>query len=78
MSDRLECCGAEPGEPCAPDCSTGRRRVDIKAILRDPARKRALLVRAIYAIQAVEDPTMTLERAEAAYDAAMAKPEEKT
>jgi hypothetical protein len=43
-------------------------RVDIKAILRDPKKRRDLMVRAIYSTQAVEDPTMTMERAEAAYD----------
>jgi hypothetical protein len=44
-------------------------RFDIRAILRDPVQRRALLVKAIYSTQAQEDPTMTMERAEAAYDA---------
>lgn len=41
----------------------------VRAILQDPVLRRQLMVRAIYAIQSVEDPTMTRARAEAAYDA---------
>lgn len=43
-------------------------RVDIKAILRDPARRRTLMVNAIIASQAREGITTTREQAEAAYD----------
>jgi hypothetical protein len=39
----------------------GRSRINIKAILRDPVQRRALLVRAIYSTQALEDLTMTME-----------------
>jgi len=43
------------------------RRLNIRAIIRDPAERRELLVRCIFAIQSVEDSTMTMERAGAAY-----------
>jgi hypothetical protein len=44
------------------------RRVDIKAILADPALRRELMVRTIIAIQAREGIITTREQAEAAYD----------
>jgi hypothetical protein len=44
------------------------KRVDIRAILRDPIKRRALLVRCIIASQAREGITTTREQAEAAYD----------
>jgi hypothetical protein len=45
-------------------------RVNIKAILANPAQRRALFVRCIIAIQAREGIDTTVEQAEAAYDAA--------
>jgi hypothetical protein len=44
------------------------KRVDIKAILRDPAKRRELMVRCIISAQAMEGITTTREQAEAAYD----------
>jgi hypothetical protein len=44
-------------------------RVNIKAILADPAKRRAMMVPAIIAIQAREGIVTTLAQAEAAYDA---------
>jgi hypothetical protein len=44
------------------------KRVDITAILRDPARRRTLMVNAVIATQAREGITTTREQAEAAYD----------
>lgn len=43
-------------------------RVDIKAILRDPAKRRELTVRTIIATQAREGITTSRAQAEAAYD----------
>ncbi len=43
-------------------------RVDIKAILRDPVKRRQLMVRCIIATQAREGVVTTQEQAEAAYD----------
>lgn len=48
-------------------------RVDIKAILANPARRRALMVSTIMAIQAREGITTTQEQAEAAYDMVQAE-----
>lgn len=45
-----------------------RRRVDIKAILADPALRRRLAVRCIIATQAREGIVTTREQAERAYD----------
>jgi hypothetical protein len=44
------------------------KRVDIKAILKDPAKCRELLIRTIIATQAREGITTSREQAEAAYD----------
>ena len=44
------------------------RRVDIRAILRDPALRRELMVRTIVATQAREGIETTRQQAEAAYD----------
>jgi hypothetical protein len=44
------------------------KRVDIKAILRDPAKRRELMVRCIIATQAREGITTSRAQAEAAYD----------
>jgi hypothetical protein len=44
------------------------KRVDIKAILLDPIKRKALLVAAIRAIQAREGINTTQEQAEAAYE----------
>lgn len=44
------------------------KRVDIKAILRDPYKRRELMVETIIATQAHEGITTTREQAEAAYD----------
>lgn len=44
------------------------RRVDIKAILADPVKRKALMVDALVATQAREGITTTREQAEAAYD----------
>jgi hypothetical protein len=44
------------------------KRVDIKAILRDPAKRRELMVRSIIATQAREGITTSRAQAEAAYD----------
>jgi hypothetical protein len=46
----------------------GAVRIDLKAILRDPAKRRKLMVRTIIATQAREGITTTQEQAEAAYD----------
>ena len=43
-------------------------RVDIKAVLADPAQRRELFVRVIIATQAREGITTTREQAETAYD----------
>lgn len=44
------------------------KRVDIRAILRDPALRRELIVRTIIATQAREGIETTQEQAERAYD----------
>jgi hypothetical protein len=44
------------------------KRVDIKAILRDPAKRRELMVRTIIATQAREGIKTSRAQAEAAYD----------
>jgi hypothetical protein len=44
------------------------RRVNIRAILRDPRQRRELMVRCIIATQAREGIETTREKAEAAYD----------
>jgi len=44
------------------------KRVDIKAILRDPVKRRELMVRTIIATQAREGITTSRAQAEAAYD----------
>jgi transglutaminase-like putative cysteine protease len=44
------------------------KRFDIRAILRDPVKRRTLLVNSIIATQAREGITTTREQAEAAYD----------
>jgi hypothetical protein len=44
------------------------KRVDIKAILRDPVKRRELGIRSIIAIQAREGIVTTREQAERAYD----------
>lgn len=44
------------------------RRVKIKAILRNPAQRRELMIRCIIAIQAREGITTTPEQAAHAYD----------
>lgn len=43
-------------------------RVDIKAILRDPKKRRELMVRTIIATQAREGVTTSRAQAETAYD----------
>lgn len=43
-------------------------RINIKAILSDPAQRRDLVVRCIIAIQSREGIDTTREQAEAAYD----------
>lgn len=43
-------------------------RVNIKAILADPVKRRALMVDALIALQAVEGIETTRAQAEAAYD----------
>jgi hypothetical protein len=48
------------------------KRVGIKAILRNPAQRRTLLVNCIIATQAREGVTTTREQAEAAYDKVVA------
>ncbi len=45
------------------------RRVNIRAILRDPKLRRDLMVGAIVALQAREGIDTTRQQAEAAYDA---------
>ncbi len=45
-----------------------RRRVDIKAILANPAQRRQLMVTTLIATQAREGVVTTQEQAEAAYD----------
>lgn len=45
-------------------------RVDIRAILRDPIKRRRLMVACIIATQAREGVTTTQEQAERAYDKA--------
>lgn len=44
------------------------KRVDLKAILKDPAKRRELMVRCIIATQAREGTTTSRAQAEAAYD----------
>jgi len=44
------------------------RRVDIKAILADPVRRKRLMVAALIATQAREGIETTQEQAEAAYE----------
>lgn len=44
------------------------KRVNIKAILADPAQRRELMVQTIIATQAREGIVTTQEQAEAAYD----------
>jgi len=48
-------------------------RVNIKAILADPAKRRELMVRAIISTQAVEGIVTTREQAEHAYDTVQAE-----
>jgi hypothetical protein len=43
-------------------------RIDIKAVLRDPKKRRELMVRTIIATQAREGVTTSRAQAEAAYD----------
>ena len=43
------------------------KRVDLGKILRDPETREELMVRAIYALRAMDDETMTMDRARAAY-----------
>jgi len=45
-----------------------RRRIDIKAILSDPVKRRRLMIQALIATQEREGITTTWEQAEAAYD----------
>lgn len=45
------------------------KRIDVKAILRDPVQRRELMVTTIIATQAREGITTTRAQAEAAYDA---------
>jgi hypothetical protein len=49
------------------------RRYDLKAILRDPVKRRELGVRFIMSAQAMEGREMTQEQAERAYDAVQAE-----
>ena len=44
------------------------RRVDVKAILRDPVLRKKLMVHTLIATQAREGIQTTVEQAEAAYD----------
>jgi hypothetical protein len=44
------------------------KRFDIKAILRDPVKRRELMVRCIMTTQHMEGIMTTREQAEAAYD----------
>jgi hypothetical protein len=57
---------------------SSRRRVDIKAILSDPVKRRALFVPALIALQAREGITTTREQAEEAYDKVQAELAEKS
>jgi hypothetical protein len=50
-----------------------RQRIDMKAILDDPEKRRELLVRVIIATQAREGITTTTEQAERAYDTVQAE-----
>ena len=43
-------------------------RFNMRQLLRDPKTRRELLVKSIYSIRIMDDPTMTMERADAAYD----------
>lgn len=45
------------------------KRIDIKAILKNPVQRRELMVQTIIATQAREGVTTTRAQAEAAYDA---------
>jgi hypothetical protein len=47
------------------------KRLDIKAILSDPVKRRELMIRSIIAIQAREGIETTWDQAAAAYDKAM-------
>jgi len=49
------------------------RRLDVKAILRDPVLRRELMVQSLIAIQARERITTTRQQAEAAYDRVQAE-----
>ena len=53
------------------------KRVNIKAILADPVKRRELMVRSIIATQAREGITTTREQAEAAYDKVLAEGKDK-
>jgi hypothetical protein len=44
------------------------RRLDVKAILKDPVLRKKLMVSSLIAIQAREGITTTQEQAEAAYE----------
>jgi hypothetical protein len=44
------------------------KRVDLKAILSDPTKRRELMIRSIIAMQAREGITTTYEQAARAYD----------
>jgi hypothetical protein len=44
------------------------KRVDIRAILRNPAQRRELMIRCIIATQAREDVQTTYKQAAVAYD----------
>ena len=47
-----------------------RRGVDLREILHDPKLRRELLVRSIYVLRLRDDASMTMKRAEKAYDEA--------
>ena len=47
-----------------------RRRMDVKAILRDPVKRHALMIRSVIALQARAGITTTYEQAAAAVDKA--------
>ena len=49
------------------------RRIDVKALLADPVKRKALMVPALIALQAREGITTTQEQAEAAYDKVQAE-----
>lgn len=54
-------------------CEMTRRRLDIRAILSDPAQRRELLVATLIAMQAREGITTTQAQAEAAYNKVQAE-----